>query len=312
MKKIISIILVISLFLSVAACSDNSADEKTTSSSADEGYVFTDDTGREISVKNPQHVASLLGSFADMWILAGGEVSASADDLWEDFCRDSDAVNIGPTHRPDTEALLASEPDLVLASSKLKKHVEMKDIFESADIPCAYFNVCDFNSYLRVLKIMTDILGTPENYKKYGTDQKEKIDAIISSHKNDAEQTVLTLRASAGSIRAKNSEGTMLGGMLRDFGCRNIADSDKMLLEELNIESIVELNPDKIFFIETGDDIEGIKKNTEKMFAENPLWNELDAVKNDKVYYMDKHLYNLKPNSRFAEAYENLEKILYE
>lgn len=48
------------------------------------------------------------------------------------------------------------------------------------------------------------------------------------------------------------------------------------------------------------------------MFDENPLWYNLDAVKNNKVYYMDKALYNLKPNARFAEAYENLEKILYE
>ena len=29
-----------------------------------------------------------------------------------------------------------------------------------------------------------------------------------------------------------------------------------------------------------------------------------------KVYYMDKNLYNLKPNHRWGEAYEKLEAIL--
>ena len=54
-----------------------------------------------------------------------------------------------------------------------------------------------------------------------------------------------------------------------------------------------------------------MKKSIENMFRENPLWNELDAVKTGNVYYMDKRLYNFKPNARWAEAYEKLEEILY-
>ena len=146
----------------------------------------------------------------------------------------------------------------------------------------------------------------------YGIVQQNMINAVLAKHTEDKPQTVLVMRASAASIRAKNSEDTMLGGMLRDFGCINIADSDSMLLDNLSIESILLKNPDKLFFIETGDDTEGVKIAVENMFKENPLWYELDAVKNGKVYYMDKQLYNLKPNARFAEAYEKLEKILYE
>ena len=70
-------------------------------------------------------------------------------------------------------------------------------------------------------------------------------------------------------------------------------------------------NPDKIFIVQSGDDIEGTQKNIENMFQENPLWNELDAVKNKEIYFLDKHLYNLKPNARWEEAYEILEEILY-
>ena len=64
-------------------------------------------------------------------------------------------------------------------------------------------------------------------------------------------------------------------------------------------------------FIQSGDDPEGMQNNIESMFRENPLWNELDAVKNGRVYYMDKNLYGFKPNARWAEAYEQLEGILY-
>ena len=43
---------------------------------------------------------------------------------------------------------------------------------------------------------------------------------------------------------------------------------------------------------------------------QNPLWSQLSAVRNGRVYIMEKNLYNLKPNNRWGEAYEELEAIL--
>ena len=96
------------------------------------------------------------------------------------------------------------------------------------------------------------------------------------------------------------------------MGCINIADSENSLLENLSLESIILQDPDKIFFVQTGDDMDAVISNVQKMMLENPLWYQLDAVKNGHIYYMDKQLFNLKPNAHFAQAYENLEKILYE
>lgn len=42
----------------------------------------------------------------------------------------------------------------------------------------------------------------------------------------------------------------------------------------------------------------------------DPAWSKLHAVQEGKVYFMDKNLYNLKPNHRWGEAYEKLEEIL--
>ena len=46
---------------------------------------FVDDLGRTVTVSKPQRVACLLGSFAQVWQLAGGEVAATADDAWDDL-----------------------------------------------------------------------------------------------------------------------------------------------------------------------------------------------------------------------------------
>lgn len=110
--------------------------------------TFTDDLGREIVVENPRKVAALIGSFADIWLLAGGEVTATVNDAWESLKLDlgEDTVNLGSIQEPDVERLIASGPDFVLASVNTEADVALLDIFEQAQIPAAYFAVSDFKS----------------------------------------------------------------------------------------------------------------------------------------------------------------------
>ena len=278
-----------------------------------EGYTFTDDLGRTVCITSYDRTAALLGSYADIWYLAGGTVCASADDAWDDFeLPMGDAVDLGNTKDLSLESLLLSEPDFVLASTNTPQHVQWQSILEQAGITVAYFDVSDFSDYLRMLKICTDITGHPERYTEYGEVLQAQIEEILRRCEGNVQQKVLVMRASAASIRAKNSQGTVLGTMLRDLGCLNIADSDASLLEDLSVESILLQDPDKIFFIQTGDDMQAVEKNVQAMLREDPLWMESSAVKNGELYFMEKRLYNLKPNARWAEAYMELEKLLYE
>lgn len=307
MKKLLKTLIFFLLPVSIlCGCGKKAESEKT-------GYTFTDDLGRTVTVSSYEKTAALLGSYADVWMLAGGTVCASADDAWYDFDLDlpEDAVNLGKTKSLSLEKLLSAQPDFVIASTNTPQHLEWQKNLEDAGITVAYFDVSDFDDYLRMLKICTDITGDSEAYETHGTRLQKQIDDILNRNEGKSAQTVLVLRASASFIRAKNSDGTVLGTMLKDFGCKNIADDDDTLLENLSIESIALQNPDKIFFIPSGDDIEGMEKNIETMFRENPLWGELDAVKNKTVYYMEKRLYGFKPNAYWAEAYEKLEDILY-
>ena len=58
------------------------------------------------------------------------------------------------------------------------------------------------------------------------------------------------------------------------------------------------------------DDEVGMKKYVQQFLMDNPAWSELTAVKNGRVYFMEKNLFNLKPNHRWGEAYEIMEEIL--
>lgn len=279
------------------------------------GVTFTDDLGREVTVENTGRVACLLGSFADVWYLAGGEVIAAADDAWEDFDLplSGDAVNLGHTKNLSLEALFAAEPDFVIASSNTEGNVQWMPTLEAAGIPTAYFDVSDFDDYLRMLKLCTDLTGREDLYEQNGLAVREQIDeAIARAADRGTSPKVLYLRASATSIRAKNSRGSVLGEMLAALGCVNIADTDASLLEALSMEHILLEDPDFIFFVQLGDDDAGTRENLERFFAENPAWASLTAVREGRVYHLDKTLYNMKPNDRWGEAYLALEEILRE
>ena len=282
-----------------------------------EVVTFTDALGREVSVpKEPERVVALIGSFADIWILAGGDLCAAAEDAWEDFELDlPDAVNIGGGHSPNLELIFSADPDFVIASASTSSNVEMKETLEAAGITVAYFDVDDFEDYLAMLDVCTDITGRKDLYEKNGLEIQSRIEEV----KRDMEEQslpeerrkVLLLRAHSGSVKAKGSEGTILGEMLANLGCINIADSDASLLETLSIESIIRQKPYRIFVVTMGNDSQKALDNLYKMMDENPAWGSLEAVAEGRIHLMDRRLFHNKPNADWAVAYEKLSEILH-
>ncbi len=310
MKKFLAAVLTVVCFCFAVGCANaapQSSDEK-------EGITVTDDLGREVTVKTTERTAVLIGSFADVWCLAGGKdtLAAAADDTWTQFDLDlsEDVIHLGAVKAPSLEKLLSAQPDLVIGSTKTAADVELKDTLEQMGIPVLYFDVSSFEDYLRMLKVCTQLTGHEENYQMYGLDVQTKVNAALK-RASDEGPSVLYVRASGSSCKVKNSKGSVLGEMLADLGCRNIADSEKSLLETLSMETILKQDPDYIFAVLQGSDTAKAQKSMQQALLSNPAWESLTAVREGRFYIMDQKLYNLKPNARWGEAYENLADILY-
>lgn len=289
---------------------------------ADSGAActFTDDLGREVTLEAaPRRVAALTGSYADIWCTAGGRdtLVASASDAWTDFDLGlgEEVANIGGAMGVSVEELLAAAPDLVLASTNIPSNQEMLSALEAAGVDVAFFSVDTFEDYLRMLEICTGLTGSPEAYQTYGEAVAEEIEAAraraAAALEEQGPEKVLYIRAAASVVKPKGSSGTVLGEMLADLGCINIADQDQSLLEDLSMEAILAADPDKILIVLQGADPEPAKAQLEGEVLSNPAWQQLTAVREGRVYYMDKDLYHLKPNARWGEAYDHLVEILY-
>lgn len=309
--QFIAFIVCLTMMLSIlTACSSGESTQN------ENVVTFTDALGREVTVsKEPQRVATLIGSFADVWMLAGGSVCATAEDAWEDFGLElPNAVNIGGAHSPNLELIFSANPDFVIASASTSSNVEMLETLETAGITVAYFDVDNFEDYLAMLNICTDITERKDLYERNGLELQSQIETIklemSEQPLTEKQKTVLLLRAHSGSVKAKGSEGTILGEMLADLGCVNIADSDTSLLEALSVESIIRQEPYRIFVVTMGNDTQKAIDNFYQMMEENPAWGTLAAVTEGRVHIMDRKLFNIKPNADWAESYEKLSEIL--
>ena len=309
--RILSALLLMSLLFS--GCSAAGADKE---EGSEVGVSMTDALGYEHTITEaPRRVAALIGSFAQVWTLAGGSLVAASEDAWSDFGLElGDAVNIGGAHSPNAELLLSATPDLVIASASTAKDVAIRDILVASGIRVIYYDVDCFEDYLSMLRDFTRITGRDDLYEKNGERLRSSIEQIKTDFKNsgvtEEQKRILLIRASASSVKAKGSEGTVLGEMLSDMGCVNIADGNMSILEELSAESIVAADPYRIFVVSMGDDVEAAERAVRTLFAENPALSGMSAVKEGRLHVMDKRLYNMKPNHRWAEAYGGLYEIL--
>ena len=301
MKRILALLLICTV---LSGCGAAEAPESR------DGITFTDSMDRTVTVSAPQRVGICSGSLAECWLLAGGEIAAVTRDAVTERNLElpENYIDLGSLKEPSTEAILAADLDFVILMSSLPNHVAMAETLEKTGTAYAYFDVENFSDYLELMKIFTDITGRSDLYEANAAALQPQIESIIENGKREDSPTVLILRTSSSRVKVLDSS-FMVGGMLKEFGCVNIADSDGSLLTELNLEAIVQADPDYIFVTCMGDLEEG-QAQLEASLTSNPIWNTLQAVQNGRVFFLDKELFHQKPNARWGESYEILAELL--
>ncbi len=272
-----------------------------------------DGLGKQVVLKkNPKRVVCLYTSYLDLWDLAGGKVVGRSEGS-ENVPEAAKSVDtVGLQNEPNVEKILALQPDLVIMSSGISSQVSLIPMFEKNNIQCLALDYIDFGDYLNMLKIFTDLTGNKEAYKAKGLDVKEKVESIIARVPKDKKPSVLLLFGTSKSVSARLPD-TTVGRMLEELGTENIAYDPGLKVEEMKIfsmEKVIEKDPDFIFVQTMGNAAEAqerIKKDVES----NPAWGSLTAVKEGRYILLPKDLFLFKPNERYAEAYEELAKLLY-
>lgn len=296
---------------------DATANDSSAEATSAGAVTFTDALGNEVTVENPQRVVACMGSFANIWELAGGTLVGASDDAFDTYAISSpDVAMVGDFAEPNLEAIIALEPDFVILTSGSggrggdSSQVELKEALDASGIANAYFNVSTFDDYLAMLKTLTDITGREDLYKQNGEDVAAAIEEIKASAAPGEAPTALVLTTFSGGTRVQ-SGSSQAGAMLADLGVVNLADENPSLLQDFSLESVIEMDPDFIFVVPMGNDTEAAMKNLTEATEANPAWATLSAVQNGRYITLDPEHFLYKPNEKWAESYQILYDALY-
>ena len=138
----------------MVGCSGNSsgndgAQQGATSQEA--GYTFTDDLGNQVTVSSHERVVAGMGSFANIWELAGGTLVGASNDAFSDYHIESKTEKVGDFSSLNAESIIALDPDFVILSGANSgrgggvAQTDLKDTLQAAGIAVAYFNVTTFD-----------------------------------------------------------------------------------------------------------------------------------------------------------------------
>ena len=329
MKRILPLFLALALLLTGCAAvsttestsqtvsqvdSPSSAPESASSQLESAGEVsITDSNGSQITLDtSAPRVVAAYGSFAEAWLLAGGELCGVTQDALEqrDLGLPEDIAVVGTVKEPNAEEIIALEPDLVLLASDITAQADIRDVLENAGLACAFFQVDTFADYAFMMEQLCAITGREDLYEENVTQVGQQIEeaqanaALASTRPN-----VLLIRAFSTGIKAKTDD-ELAGAILKDLGAHNIADDHPSMLEDLSLEEVIAADPDYIFVTTMGDEQKALDY-LNGLIQQNPAWSELSAVKEDRYVVLPKDLFHYKPNNRWGESYQYLGEILY-
>lgn len=223
--------------------------------------------------------------------------------------RYQDATQLGTAMSPDMEILKSTNANLVLSPNSLEDDLAQQ--YENLGVDSMFLNLKSTVGLYKSLEELGEVLGKQEEAAKAVEEFQAFMTSYYESVKEQESVTVLILMGLPGSYVVA-TESSYVGSLVKLAGGVNVyGDGDGEDFLNINAEDMVDKKPDII--LRTSHALpEQVQEMFAEEFKENDVWQHFDAVKNDCVYDLDYEKFGMSATFDYAEALEDLQKILYE
>lgn len=287
-KKIIGLLCVITLVFMVGCSSNQSNKDEVTNSSDKEVVVATSVAVTEILDK------------------LGVEVSGVPTTSYELPESVADATKVGNPMNPDLEIIKSLNPTCVVSVDTLGSDFEKK--FTENNIPSMFVNLSTVDGLKQTIVDLGEKFNKTEKANEI-LEELENKEKQLSLNNKENDEEVIILFGAPGSVMVSTNL-SYVGNLVEIAGGNNIFESETSSFMQVNMEEIIKRNPDKILIMTHALPQEA-KKTVEEEFAKE-TWQQLDAIKNNKVYYLENEYFGMSANLKVIEALDNMGEILYE
>ena len=290
LKKGIALSLICLLGFGVMGCSNNSGESKES---------LKKENGEEIVVATSVAVTEILDKL-------GVEVSGVPTTSYELPENTKEATKVGSPMNPDLEIIKSLNPTCVVSVDTLGSDFEKQ--FTENNIPSMFVNLSTVDGLKETIVNLGEKFDKSEKAAEIIAELENKENELNLSKKENKED-ILILFGAPGSVMV-STDNSYVGNLVKIAGGNNIFESESSSFIQVNMEEIIKRNPDKILIM-THAVPEEAKKTVEEEFAK-ATWQQLDAIKNNKVYYLENGYFGMSANLKVIEALDKLGEILYE
>ena len=287
---------------------------------AGNGYpcTITDYLGNEVTLETrPERVAVLSGTFLNMWYALGGRSicrtdlrTAMIDPLYEEEI--NALPSVGAVYNANVEAIIEQQPDFIIAQSGVQSSISatLQDTgFKIATLHMRTYN--DVLDHLRVFGVLLDNEAFVEDHIAQMEAQKKAITGQLPEEAKSV--VILYVTSSALSVKLDNSIAGDIAGILCLENIASGLPPDTLGSETtpLDIEYIVDKNPDVILVTSMISSNEDARRVMKEEFTTNPAWAGIEAIREGRVVYLPQEYFLYNAAHNYVDAVEYMAKGVY-
>ncbi|AKG05065.1 iron citrate ABC transporter substrate-binding protein [Salimicrobium jeotgali] len=303
MKRYAVLISMFAFVIFLAACGGNEEDSSGESQEdKKETRTIKHEMGETEITGTPEKVVALEFSFVDNLASLGITPAGIADDEDPERIIDpvkekiGDYTSVGTRKQPSLEVISSLQPDLIIADYERHQDIydQLSEIAPTIVLPSLS---ADYAGIIDSFETVAKAVGKEQKGEEVLKEHKNRMEELRSQVPEDESRTVLPAVVADSGYFAHNFE-SYTGSLLESIGLENAIQSGDDRYNKINLEQIVEIDPDVMFHMVTGD------KTVVDEWKENDLYGKVSAVKEDQVYEVDRNMW-----SRFRGLISS-EKIL--
>ncbi len=220
------------------------------------------------------------------------------------------AERIGQPMNPDIEIVKSLNSDIFVSVSSLQPRLEKS--LKDSNIESLFVNNNSYDDILNSIEMLGNAFGKETEAKGFIDKVNGKVSSILKDSEGKENPKVMILFGTPESIMFATDK-SFVGSLVNKLDGVNITEEIGDFNEAympISMENALKTQPHAILIL-THANPEESKKMFEKEFADNEIWNNFEAIKNDKVYNLDNKYFGVSGNIRLVEAIESLAEMLY-
>ena len=289
-KRIISMIAAGIMTLGLVSCSSESSEDKTVAIG----------NGEEVVVATSVAVTEILDAL-------GVKVSGVPSTVYELPESTKGAVEVGNPMSPDLEIIKSLNPTMVVSVDTLGS--DYMNLFTENNIPSEFISLESLDGLKEAITNLGEKFDKNEEAKALLEEIESKELEVKEKAESLENPEVLVLFAAPGSTMIATSK-SYIGSLVELVGGKNIIEDNSTSFTTYNKEDLAMLNPEKILVMVHALP-EETKAALEKEMASDSAWQNINAVKEGNVIYLDSEYFGMSANLKVIEGLEILSDIVH-